>query len=68
MQAYEYALREQPTRAVSKMVDVFDALELKASCQVILVVGIFYPRKVTSQIKHLSTWIHEPFVFNWQGR
>ena len=49
-QAYEYALREQPARAVSKMVDVFDALELKESCQVILFAGIFYPRNVTSHI------------------
>ena len=32
--AYEYALKAQPQRAATKMVEVFDALELQASCGV----------------------------------
>jgi hypothetical protein len=34
MLAYEYALKELPKRAVTKMVEVFDALELMSSCGV----------------------------------
>jgi hypothetical protein len=34
MLAYEYALKELPGRAVTKMVEVFDALELMSSCGV----------------------------------